>query len=129
MNSAYHIPTLYETELTIGLSLKRVKKIKTLIPASKFGMFSRSLALTENLIINLGGGVVTDLGGFVASTFKRGFHYSTLTVYGRCFVGGKKRVDLGNIKKSNWCFQPAGDGTRRYTISSVASKRNAFWSS
>jgi hypothetical protein len=27
-------------------------------------------------------------------------------------VGGKNGVDLGN-KKSNWCFQPAGDGTRR----------------
>jgi 3-dehydroquinate synthase len=38
-------------------------------------MFSQSLALTENLIINLGGGVVTDLGGFVASTFKRGVDF------------------------------------------------------
>jgi 3-dehydroquinate synthase len=37
-------------------------------------------------------------------------------------VGGKNGVDLGNIKKSNWCFQP-GNGTRRYTISRVASKK------
>jgi 3-dehydroquinate synthetase len=70
-----------------------VKKIKTLIPASKFGMFSRSLALTEKSIINLGGGVVTDLGGFVASTFKRGVDFinipTTLLSMVDASVGGK----------------------------------------
>jgi 3-dehydroquinate synthetase len=73
-------------------SLKRVKKIKTLIPASRFGMFSQSLALTS-LIINLGG-VVTDLGGFVASTFKRGVDFinvpTTLLSMVDASVGGKK---------------------------------------
>jgi 3-dehydroquinate synthase len=38
-------------------------------------MFSQSLRWQESLIINLGGGVVTDLGGFVASTFKRGVDF------------------------------------------------------
>jgi 3-dehydroquinate synthase len=65
-----------ETDLTIEIiEFEAGEENKTLIPASRFGMFSQSLALTESLIINLGGGVVTDLGGFVASTFKRGgFH-------------------------------------------------------
>jgi 3-dehydroquinate synthase len=38
-------------------------------------MFSELGADRKSLIINLGGGVVTDLGGFVASTFKRGVDF------------------------------------------------------
>jgi 3-dehydroquinate synthase len=65
-------------------------------------------ALTElgadrkSIIINLGGGVVTDLGGFVASTFKRGIDYinvpTTLLAMVDASVGGKNGVDLGNLK-------------------------------
>jgi len=65
-------------------------------------------ALTElgadrkSLIINLGGGVVTDLGGFVASTFKRGIDFihvpTTLLAMVDASVGGKNGVDLGNLK-------------------------------
>jgi 3-dehydroquinate synthase len=47
-----------------------VKKIKTLIPVH-LECSHRACADRKSLIINLGGGVVTDLGGFVASTFKR----------------------------------------------------------
>ncbi|MCM4160294.1 3-dehydroquinate synthase [Antarcticibacterium flavum] len=54
------------------------------------------------LLINLGGGVVTDLGGFVASTFKRGIDYinipTTLLSMVDASVGGKTGVDLGNLK-------------------------------
>jgi 3-dehydroquinate synthase len=72
-----------------------------LIPASRFGMFSRSLRWQKSLIINLGGGVVTDLGGFVASTFKRGIDFNiptTLLSMVDASVGGKNGVDLGNLK-------------------------------
>lgn len=65
-------------------------------------------ALTElgaerkSIIINLGGGVVTDLGGFVASTFKRGVDFinvpTSLLAMVDASVGGKTGVDLGNIK-------------------------------
>ena len=65
-------------------------------------------ALTElgadrkSVIINLGGGVVTDLGGFVASTFKRGIDFihvpTTLLAMVDASVGGKNGVDLGNLK-------------------------------
>ena len=65
-------------------------------------------ALTElgadrkSLIINLGGGVVTDLGGFVASTFKRGIDFihvpTTLLAMVDASVGGKNGVDLGHLK-------------------------------
>lgn len=55
-----------------------------------------------SLIINLGGGVVTDLGGFVASTFKRGVPFinipTSLLAMVDASVGGKNGVDLGHLK-------------------------------
>jgi len=54
------------------------------------------------LIINLGGGVVTDLGGFVASTYKRGVDFinvpTSLLAMVDASVGGKTGVDLGALK-------------------------------
>ena len=56
----------------------------------------------KSLIINLGGGVITDLGGFVASTFKRGVAFinvpTTLLSMVDASVGGKTGVDLGALK-------------------------------
>jgi len=56
----------------------------------------------KSLIINLGGGVVTDLGGFVASTFKRGIKFinvpTSLLSMVDASVGGKTGVDLGVLK-------------------------------
>lgn len=56
----------------------------------------------KSLIINLGGGVITDLGGFVASTFKRGIDFinvpTTLLGMVDASVGGKNGVDLGTLK-------------------------------
>jgi len=56
----------------------------------------------KSLLINLGGGVLTDLGGFVASTFKRGIDFintpTTLLSMVDASVGGKTGVDLGVLK-------------------------------
>lgn len=56
----------------------------------------------KSLIINLGGGVTTDLGGFVASTFKRGLKYinvpTSLLGMVDASVGGKTGVDLDTLK-------------------------------
>ena len=56
----------------------------------------------KSLILNLGGGVVTDLGGFVACTFKRGIKYinipTSLLAMVDASVGGKTGVDLGALK-------------------------------
>ncbi|ATA88395.1 3-dehydroquinate synthase [Capnocytophaga stomatis] len=56
----------------------------------------------KSLIINLGGGVVTDLGGFVASTYMRGVDFvnvpTTLLAMVDASVGGKTGVDLGALK-------------------------------
>ena len=56
----------------------------------------------KSLMINLGGGVVTDLGGFVASTFMRGMAFvnvpTSLLAMVDASVGGKTGVDLGLLK-------------------------------
>lgn len=56
----------------------------------------------KSLMVNLGGGVVTDLGGFIASTFKRGIDYinipTTLLAMVDASVGGKTGIDLGHLK-------------------------------
>ena len=56
----------------------------------------------NSVLINLGGGVVTDLGGFVASTFKRGIDFynipTTLLAMVDASVGGKTGIDLGSLK-------------------------------
>ncbi len=56
----------------------------------------------KSLLINLGGGVVTDLGGFVASTFKRGMDFinvpTSLLAMVDASIGGKTGVDLGMLK-------------------------------
>ena len=71
-------------------------------------------ALLENgadrktLIVNLGGGVVTDLGGFVASTFKRGISFINIptTLLGQidASVGSKTGIDLGIAKNQVGAF-------------------------
>ena len=71
-------------------------------------------ALLENeadrktLIINLGGGVITDLGGFVASTFKRGISFinipTSLLAQIDASVGSKTGVDLAYSKNQVGLF-------------------------
>jgi len=56
----------------------------------------------KSLLVNLGGGVITDMGGFVASTFKRGIKFinipTTLLSMVDASVGSKTGVDLGVLK-------------------------------
>ena len=62
----------------------------------------------KSLVINLGGGVITDMGGFVASTFKRGIKFinvpTTLLSMVDASVGGKTGVDLGVLKNQIGLF-------------------------
>ena len=62
----------------------------------------------KSLLINLGGGVVTDLGGFVASTFMRGIDFinipTSLLAMVDASVGGKTGVDLGALKNQVGVF-------------------------
>lgn len=62
----------------------------------------------SDVIINLGGGMITDLGGFVASTFKRGVPFinlpTSLLAQVDAAVGGKTGVDLGPLKNQVGLF-------------------------
>ena len=67
-----------------------------------WGALSDLGADRKSIILNLGGGVVSDLGGFVACTFKRGIDFinipTTLLAMVDASIGGKNGVDLGNLK-------------------------------
>ena len=64
-----------------------------------------------DLIINFGGGVITDMGGFIASTFKRGLSFvnipTTLLSQVDASVGGKTGIDLGQFKNQIGVFADA----------------------
>ena len=60
------------------------------------------------LVINLGGGVIGDMGGFCASTFKRGVEFvqvpTTLLSQVDASIGGKLGIDFLNVKNSVGVF-------------------------
>ena len=68
-------------------------------------------ATRHSLLVNLGGGMVTDLGGFAASTFKRGLSYinipTTLLSQVDASVGGKTGINFGGLKNEIGVFNCA----------------------
>lgn len=65
----------------------------------------------QHVIVNLGGGSVCDLGGFVAAGFKRGIRHinvpTTLLAMVDAAIGGKTAIDFGGVKNSIGHFYPA----------------------
>ena len=66
-------------------------------------------ATRHSCLINLGGGMVTDLGGFAASTFKRGIDFinipTTLLAMVDASVGGKTGINFGGLKNEIGVFK------------------------
>ncbi|MCB0641026.1 MAG: 3-dehydroquinate synthase [Phaeodactylibacter sp.] len=62
----------------------------------------------QSLLINLGGGVIGDMGGFCASTYKRGINFlqipTTLLSQVDASIGGKLGIDFGQVKNSVGVF-------------------------
>ena len=62
----------------------------------------------KDLIINLGGGVVTDMGGFIASIYKRGVDFvnipTSLLGMVDAAIGGKTGIDLASYKNQLGVF-------------------------
>lgn len=84
-------------EIQAGEMNKNIKTCEYL-----WNQLSENGADRKSLLINLGGGVLTDIGGFVASTFMRGIQFinipTTLLAMVDASIGGKNGVDLGIIK-------------------------------
>ena len=74
-------------------------------------MLSDNGATRHSLLINLGGGVVTDIGGLAAATYKRGIKYfnipTTLMAIVDAAVGGKTAINFNGYKNEIGRFYPA----------------------
>ena len=68
-------------------------------------------ATRHSLMVNLGGGMITDLGGFAASTFKRGINFinipTTLLAMVDASVGGKTGINFNGLKNEIGVFSNA----------------------
>ncbi len=84
-------------EIPAGEAFKTIESCVSL-----WNQLSELGADRASILINLGGGVVTDLGGFVAATFRRGISFinipTSLLAMVDASVGGKNGVDLGVLK-------------------------------
>lgn len=104
-----NIPAIQDaTEIIIGAEDVH-KNLETL--ASVWQALSEQGATRHSLLINLGGGMVTDLGGFAAATFKRGIAYinipTTLLSMVDASVGGKTGINFNGLKNEIGVFAPA----------------------
>ena len=72
----------------------------------------------KDLLINLGGGVISDLGGFAGSTYKRGLNFinvpTTLMSMVDASIGGKNGIDHSGIKNAVGTFSTP-DGVLIYS--------------
>ena len=79
--------------------------------ASVWQELSDRRATRHSMMVNLGGGMVTDLGGFAAATFKRGIRYINIptTLLGAvdAAVGGKTGINFNGLKNEIGAFAPA----------------------
>ena len=93
--------------ITIPAGEKSGKNIETVKKIWK-KMFELELD-RQSLLINLGGGVICDMGGFAASTFMRGINFlnipTTLLAQVDASVGGKTGIDFDEIKNAIGVFK------------------------
>ena len=94
--------------IIIGATDRR-KNLDTLVHVGE--SLQQGKATRHSLLINLGGGMVTDLGGFAASTYKRGINFinipTTLLAMVDASVGGKTGINFGGLKNEIGVFNDA----------------------
>nr|MDQ3047474.1 iron-containing alcohol dehydrogenase [Bacteroidota bacterium] len=100
------IPSFEDAELIEVESGEESKNVEVCIQI--WSALSEYGADRKSLFVNLGGGVIGDMGGFVASTFKRGIDFinipTTLLSQVDASIGGKSGVDLNHLKNEIGVF-------------------------
>ncbi|MCM1522171.1 MAG: 3-dehydroquinate synthase [Muribaculaceae bacterium] len=106
------LPGLSLPEQWRVISLPEGEESKSLAGASAvWESLIKGGATRHSLVINIGGGVITDLGGFAAATYKRGIRFinlpTTLLAAVDAAVGGKTGVNFGGLKNEIGVFREA----------------------
>lgn len=96
-------------ENAVEIVLKPGERFKTLQTAQRiWRKMLKNNADRHAILVNLGGGVITDLGGFVASCYQRGIRFinvpTTLLAMVDASIGGKNGVNLGGCKNQIGTF-------------------------
>lgn len=93
-----------ETEIPFEIiEIEAGEDAKTIATATQlWEILAEYKADRKSLLLNLGGGVITDMGGFVASTYKRGIKFlnipTTLLAMCDASIGGKTGIDHQYLK-------------------------------
>jgi 3-dehydroquinate synthase len=94
---------IYQITLPSGEQHKNLESLSSVWQQLTENNFTR-----KDLLINVGGGVITDLGGFAAATYKRGIEYinipTTLLSMVDASVGGKTGIDYQGFKNQIGAF-------------------------
>lgn len=103
MNSIAGLENAEILQIEAGEASKDVEVLMHLVGALTEYEFGRN-----DLLINLGGGVVTDLGAFLSTIYKRGMNYihipTTLLAMIDASIGGKNGIDFGPYKNQIGTF-------------------------
>ena len=96
----YSIPMLVIEGGEISKSIRTVEKV--------WQFLSENGADRKSLLVNMGGGMLTDLGGFAASCFKRGIEFinlpTTLLAQVDASLGGKTGINFNGLKNEIGVF-------------------------
>ncbi len=99
-----HLPRHQIIKIKSGESAKNIQTSQNIWHSLTKGGFDRN-----SMLINLGGGVVCDMGGFCAASFKRGIDFvnipTTLLSLVDASIGGKLGIDFDGFKNQIGFFK------------------------
>lgn len=103
------VASLFAKHNATTITIRHDDTNKTLATlADVWTALQRGGATRHSLLVNLGGGMVTDLGGFAAATFKRGINFinipTTLLAMTDASVGGKTGINFNGLKNEIGVF-------------------------
>ena len=102
-------PTLQNARIIEVCSGEQHKNLQTF--SKIIEQLSEAHADRQSVLINLGGGVICDMGGFAAACYKRGIDFinipTTLLAMVDAAHGGKTGIDFANFKNQVGVFAPA----------------------